>query len=88
MSRQGVFTGKTKKSILKLFNKHHSDFNNVFQSKQVISRYFSFIQTTNNNGCYRYADKTVMPVFCKYMKKNKNKKIKIKIKNKNIKTNK
>ena len=27
---------------------------------------------TNNNACYRYADKTVMPVSCKYMK-NKNK---------------
>ena len=31
---------------------------------------------TNNNGCYHYAHKTVMPVFCKYTEKNK-----IKIKN-------
>ena len=33
MSRQGVSTGKINNSILKFFNKHHSDFNNVFQSK-------------------------------------------------------
>ena len=34
MSRQGVSIGKINSSILKLFNKHHSDFNNVCQSKQ------------------------------------------------------
>ena len=34
MSRQGVSIGKTNSSILKSFNKHHSDFNNVCQSKQ------------------------------------------------------
>ena len=37
---------------------------------------------TNNNGCYRYADKAIMPVFCKYVEKNKKTKIKIKNKNK------
>ena len=40
--------------------------------------FYSF-NLTNNIGCYRYADKTVMPVFCKYIKnekinRNKNKK--------------
>ena len=34
MSRQHVSTGKINSSILKFFNKHHSDFNNVCQSKQ------------------------------------------------------
>ena len=34
MSRQGVSIGKINSSILKIFNKHHSDFNNVCQSKQ------------------------------------------------------
>ena len=34
MSRQGVSTGKINSSILKIFNKHHSDFNNVCLSKQ------------------------------------------------------
>ena len=34
MSRQGVSIGKIYNSILKLFNKQHSDFNNVCQSKQ------------------------------------------------------
>ena len=34
MSRQGVSIGKINSSILKFFNKHHSDFNNVCQSKQ------------------------------------------------------
>ena len=34
MSRQGVSVGKINSSILKSFNKHHSDFNNVCQSKQ------------------------------------------------------
>ena len=34
MSRQGVFVGEINSSILKCFNKHHSDFNNVCQSKQ------------------------------------------------------
>ena len=34
MSRQGVSIGKINISILKFFNKHHSDFNNVCQSKQ------------------------------------------------------
>ena len=33
MSRQGVSIGKINSSILKFFNKHHSDFN-VCQSKQ------------------------------------------------------
>ena len=34
MSRQGVSIGKIDSYILKSFNKHHSDFNNVCQSKQ------------------------------------------------------
>ena len=34
MSRQGVPIGKINSSILKVFNKHHSDFNTVCQSKQ------------------------------------------------------
>ena len=34
MSRQGVSTEKKPSSILQVFNKHHSDFNNVSQSKQ------------------------------------------------------
>ena len=34
MSRQGVSIGKINSSILKFFNEHHSDFNNVCQSKQ------------------------------------------------------
>ena len=34
MSRQGVSIGKINSSILNFFNKHHSDFNNVCQSKQ------------------------------------------------------
>ena len=34
MSKQGVSIGKINRSILKFFNKHHSDFNNFCQSKQ------------------------------------------------------
>ena len=34
MSREGVSIGKINSSILKMFNKHHSDFNNVCQYKQ------------------------------------------------------
>ena len=34
MSRQEVSIGKINSSILKFFNKHHSNFNNVCQSKQ------------------------------------------------------
>ena len=34
MSQQGISIGKINSSILKYFNKHHSDFNNVCQSKQ------------------------------------------------------
>ena len=34
MSRQQVSIGKINSSILKLFNKHHSDVKNVCQSKQ------------------------------------------------------
>ena len=34
MSRQGIFIGKINSSILKFFNKYHSDFDNVCQSKQ------------------------------------------------------
>ena len=34
MSRQGVSIGKINSSVLKIFNKYHSDFNNVCQSKQ------------------------------------------------------
>ena len=34
MSRQGVSIGKINSSIPKSLNKHHSDFNNVCQSKQ------------------------------------------------------
>ena len=34
VSRQGVSIGKINSSVLKIFNKHDSDFNNVCQSKQ------------------------------------------------------
>ena len=34
MRGQGLSIGKINSSILKLFNKHHSDFNNVCQNKQ------------------------------------------------------
>ena len=34
ISRQGVSIGKIDSSVLKIFNKQHSDFNNVCQSKQ------------------------------------------------------
>ena len=34
MNKQGVSIGKINSSILIFFNKHHSDFNNVCQSKQ------------------------------------------------------
>ena len=34
ISRQGLSIGKINSSILKMFNKHHSDFNNVCQYKQ------------------------------------------------------
>ena len=34
MSTQGLSIGKINSSILQLFNKYHSDFNNVCQSKQ------------------------------------------------------
>ena len=34
MSRQGVSIGKINSASLKFFNKFHSDFNNVCQSKQ------------------------------------------------------
>ena len=34
MSRQGVSIGKINSFILKFFNKHQADFNNVCQSKQ------------------------------------------------------
>ena len=34
MCRQKVSIGKIKSSVLKSFNKHHSDFNNVCESKQ------------------------------------------------------
>ena len=34
MSRQRVSIGKINSSVLKIFNKHNSDFNNVCQSKQ------------------------------------------------------
>ena len=34
MSRHGESTGKINSSLLKFSNKHHSDFNNVCQSKQ------------------------------------------------------
>ena len=34
ISRQGLSIGKINSSILKMFNKHHSDFINVCQSKQ------------------------------------------------------
>ena len=46
MSRQGVSIGKTNSSILKFFNKHHSEFNNVCQSKQELLNLISkFINT-------------------------------------------
>ena len=52
MSTRGVSIGKINSSILKSFNKYHSDFTNVCQSNQellnliskVINRYFLFIQ--------------------------------------------
>ena len=31
-----------------------------------IYKYIYIFKATNNNGRYRYADKAVMPVFCKY----------------------
>ena len=34
VSRQGVSVGKINSCILKFFNKHQTDFNNVCQSKQ------------------------------------------------------
>ena len=34
MSRQGVSIGKINSSVLKIFNKHHSELNNVCQSKK------------------------------------------------------
>ena len=34
MNRQGLSIGKRNSSILKIFDKHYSDFNNVCQSKQ------------------------------------------------------
>ena len=34
MNRQGLSIGKRNSSILKFFDKHYSDFNNVCQSKQ------------------------------------------------------
>ena len=33
--------------------------------------YMYSFRPTNNIGCYRYADKTLMPVFCKYIKNKK-----------------
>ena len=70
MSRQGLSIGKMNSSIVIYFNKHHSDFNNVCQSKQEFLNLISFylLRLTNNNGCFGYVDKTVMPVFCKYTK--------------------
>ena len=91
MNKQGVSVEKINSVILKFFNKHQGDFNNVCQYKQellhlvpyIINRFsFYSFRPTNNVGCYRYADKTAMPVFCKYKLKaitnneNKNKKLK------------
>ena len=81
MGRQGVSIRKINSFILKFCNKHQVDFNNVCQSKQELlnlaSMSFYSFRPTNNIGCYRYADKTVMPVFSKCIKnkiKNKNNK--------------
>ena len=41
MSRHGVSIGKINSSILKVFTKHHSDFNNVSQSKQELLNFIS-----------------------------------------------
>ena len=91
MNKQGVSVEKINSVILKFFNKHQGDFNNVCQYKQELLHLVSYIinrfsfysfRPTNNVGCYRYADKTAMPVFCKYKLKaitnneNKNKKLK------------
>ena len=73
MSRQGVPIGKINSSILKFFNRYHSDFN-VCQSNQellnlisyIINKYFFIHSGQPITSCYRYADKKVMPVFCKY----------------------
>ena len=82
MSRQGVSTGSF---ILNFLNKYRADFD-VSQSKQkllnliswVVNTYFlNSFRPTNNIGCYCYADKTIIPVYFKYMKNkiNKNQKI-------------
>ena len=86
MRRQGVSIGRINRFILKFFNEYQADFHNVCQSKQLAKfnllnyKYIFFysFRPTNNIGCYRYADKTVMPVFYKYMKNKINKKNKIK----------
>ena len=46
MSRQGVPIQKINSSILNFFNKHHSDFNNVCQSKQEFLNLISKIINT------------------------------------------
>ena len=86
MRRQGVSIGRINRFILKFFNEYQADFHNVCQSKQLAKfnllnyKYIFFysFRPTNNIGCYRYADKTVMLVFYKYMKNKINKKNKIK----------
>ena len=85
MRRQGVSIGRINRFILKFFNEYQADFH-VCQSKQLAKfnllnyKYIFFysFRPTNNIGCYRYADKTVMLVFYKYMKNKINKKNKIK----------
>ena len=61
-----------KSVVLRLFNKHKVDFD-ACQSNQemlglvaLIINAFSFylFGLTRDNGCYRYSDKTIMPVFC------------------------
>ena len=86
MRRQGVSIGRINRFILIFFNEYQADFHNVCQSKQLAKfnllnyKYIFFysFRPTNNIGCYRYADKTVMPVFYKYMKNKINKKNKVK----------
>ena len=46
ISRQGLSIGKTNSSILKMFNKHHSDFINVCQSKQELLNLISQVINT------------------------------------------
>ena len=65
--------------ILRFFNKHQGDFNDICKYKQEvldlvskIKKYIFYIfRPTNNMGYYRYADNTVMPVSCIYKNRKK-----------------